>query len=85
MTSDRASTISIAPGGPSVKETGEKLSPLDGGVSRAYPGGTPLRFGGHPMNPLVLLASISAALLTALLLSGKKEPRRIFARVRRDR
>jgi hypothetical protein len=37
------------------------------------------------MNPLVLLASISAALLTALLLSGKKEPRRIFARVRRDR
>ena len=37
------------------------------------------------MNPLALLASLSAALLTALLLSGRKEPKRILARIRRGR
>jgi hypothetical protein len=37
------------------------------------------------MNPLILLASLSAVLLAALLLSGPKEPKRIFVRIRRDR
>jgi hypothetical protein len=37
------------------------------------------------MNPLVLLSVISAALIAAVLLSGRNQPRRIFVRVRRGR
>jgi hypothetical protein len=37
------------------------------------------------MSPLVLLASLSAVLLAALLRSGRSEPRRVPVRVRRER
>ena len=37
------------------------------------------------MSPLVLLASVSAVLLAALLASGRSEPSRAPVRVRRDR
>jgi len=37
------------------------------------------------MSPLVLLASLSAAALAALLASGRSEPRKVPVRVRRER
>lgn len=37
------------------------------------------------MSPLVLLASVSAVLLAALLASGRSEPHRVPVRVRRER